>query len=81
MSSSDEWIVEWADRNRRVVLTHDRQTMFKLAQDRMAQGLPMSGMVILRRHQSRSATAHAIVEEVIHRAENDLTWDNHVVWI
>lgn len=43
----DPELLEWAATDNRVVLTHDRETMHGFANDRVAEGLAMSGVVIV----------------------------------
>jgi hypothetical protein len=43
----DPLIREYAANKHRVIVTHDRNTMTAHAQDRMNQGLPMSGLIVL----------------------------------
>lgn len=42
---SDPEVLEWAAAEHRVILTHDTTTMIPFAEQRIAAGLPMSGMV------------------------------------
>lgn len=44
---SDPNLLEWAAQERRILLTHDIRTMRKHAEDRMANGLPMPGVIIV----------------------------------
>jgi hypothetical protein len=43
----DPDILEWAARNDRIVLTHDRNTMVGFARDRIAAGLPLPGLIVV----------------------------------
>jgi hypothetical protein len=40
--------LEWAAHERRILLTHDLDTMTKYAAERIAQGLPMAGVILVR---------------------------------
>jgi len=46
----DPEILEWAADGHYVVVTHDVSTMTKAAKDRLEDGLPMAGLVLV--HQS-----------------------------
>jgi hypothetical protein len=43
----DPDILEWAAQNDRIVLTHDRNTMVGFAQDPVAAGLSMPGLIVV----------------------------------
>ena len=45
---SDPDLLEWAAARERVVLSHDVQTLVGFAQDRVANRLPMPGVIIVR---------------------------------
>src|SRR5262245_7249469 len=47
MQTPDPVILGYAATQNRVILTHDRNTMTARAQDRMNQGLRMSGLIVL----------------------------------
>jgi hypothetical protein len=47
MAAPDPAVLEFAASQNRVVLTHDRTTMTACAQDRVNQGLHMSGLIVL----------------------------------
>jgi hypothetical protein len=47
----DPVLLEWAARENRVVLTHDIQTLTKFAYDRVRAGLPMPGVIEVRKSQ------------------------------
>ena len=44
----DEVILEWAAQEGHILLTHDIQTVPPLANDRVARGLPMPGVFVVR---------------------------------
>jgi len=79
MGASDPVILEWAAQNDRVVLTHDRRTMVPHAWDRISDGLPIAGVVLVRRHHSPSNAGHAIANEVALRESENRGWDNEIV--
>lgn len=47
MQTPDPVILEYAASHHRVIVTHDRNTMTGHAQDRMGQGLLMTGLIVL----------------------------------
>jgi hypothetical protein len=47
MQTPDPLILDYAARQNRVIVTHDRTTMTAHAQDRMDQGLCMAGLIVL----------------------------------
>ena len=47
-TTDDPIILEWAAQNNRIVLTHDLRTMPNFAYDRIAQNLPMPGVIVMR---------------------------------
>jgi len=47
MKTPDPAILEYAANQNRVIVTHDRNTMTSHAQDRMNQGLHMTGLIVL----------------------------------
>lgn len=47
-TADDPTILDWAARERRVLLTHDATTIPGYAHDRLAAGLPMAGVLVAR---------------------------------
>lgn len=47
-SADDPAVLEWAAKEGRILLTHDLDTMTKYAHERIAQGLPMAGVIFVR---------------------------------
>lgn len=47
-SADDPAVLEWAAREGRILLTHDLDTMTRYASARIAQGLPMAGVICVR---------------------------------
>ena len=43
----DPAVLEWAAREGRILLTHDIDTMTKYANERIAQGLPLAGVIFV----------------------------------
>ncbi|HVU10528.1 MAG TPA: DUF5615 family PIN-like protein [Phototrophicaceae bacterium] len=46
--SADPRVLEWAAEQKRVLLTHDIETMIGFANQRIAAGQPMSGVIAVR---------------------------------
>ncbi|MBN1562761.1 MAG: DUF5615 family PIN-like protein [Anaerolineae bacterium] len=47
-SADDPVVLEWAAQEGRILLTHDLNTMTKYANERIAQELPMAGIIFVR---------------------------------
>lgn len=47
-AASDSTVLEWAALESRVLLTHDRRTIPPIAHSRVAAGLPMPGVFVVR---------------------------------
>jgi predicted nuclease of predicted toxin-antitoxin system len=47
-TADDPTILEWAAKNGRIVLTHDRNTMTRYANERVENGDPMPGVFVIR---------------------------------
>ncbi len=45
--ASDPELLEWAAQTNRIVLTHDVQTLIGFAYERVKQGLPMPGVIVV----------------------------------
>jgi predicted nuclease of predicted toxin-antitoxin system len=48
LGADDASVLEWAAREGRILLTHDLDTMTKYANQRIAQGLPLAGVILVR---------------------------------
>ena len=46
--ADDPAVLEWAAKEGRILLTHDLDTMTKYANERIAQGLPLAGVIFVR---------------------------------
>lgn len=47
--ASDPDVLDWAAAESRVVVTHDHRTMRPCAEERLKTGLPMTGLILVRR--------------------------------
>lgn len=59
MQTPDPDILEWAAQNNRILLSRDRRTLSVFAWDRVALGLLMPGVFLLRRNTSTGAAIDA----------------------
>ncbi len=50
--AGDPQILEWAEQNQRILLTHDRRTMPRHVRERLSIGLSVFGVVIVPQSQS-----------------------------
>lgn len=77
--ADDPAILEWAARERRLVLTHDANTMPAFAYDRVRQKQTMPGMFVV----SQQAGLNEIIEDLLLLAEcsNDYEWDGQVIYL
>src|SRR5262249_51563757 len=75
----DPGVLDWAAENGRIVLSSDRSTMPEPAWQRVADGLPMPGLILLRRRLSvREAIEEIlIIEECTEQEE----WVNQVTYL
>lgn len=48
VGADDPAVLEWAAREAPILLTHDLDTMTKYAKERLAQGLPLAGVIFIR---------------------------------
>jgi predicted nuclease of predicted toxin-antitoxin system len=46
--AADTAVLEWAANEGRILLTHDLDTMTKYANERIAKGLPLAGVIFIR---------------------------------
>jgi predicted nuclease of predicted toxin-antitoxin system len=75
-SAKDPAILAWAARERRILLTHDSATMRDFAYERMAAGLPMSGLIEVK----KTAPVGKVIEDLLLVAECTLDeeWEGRV---
>lgn len=71
MTAADPIILAWAAQERRIVLTHDASTMIDAAYQRARDGLPMPGMIAVR----RLAPLAACIADVVLMAQAGLPQD------
>lgn len=63
--ATDPEILEWAANAKRVVITHDRNTMIAFAIERIDARQPLAGLVVV----SKTAPTATLVEDIILLAE------------
>jgi hypothetical protein len=77
--TDDPLILEWAARERRVLLTHDAKTMKEFAYDRVRHGLPMPGVFVV----GQFVPIGQAIEELVFLAECSLEgeWEGKVRFV
>lgn len=74
--ASDEEVLEWAARQGRVLLSHDRQTLVPKAGDRIKAGLPMPGLIVMPQQRSMGRCIDDLVD--IFTYEDAEMWDYRI---
>ena len=79
MNTHDSLVLAWAAQENRLVLTHDVTTLIREARIRVAEGLPMPGVLA---SPQKSAVA-PIIRDIVFIAENsrDGEWENEIVFL
>jgi len=76
---SDPEVLAWAAENRRIVVTHDRNTMPRHAYDRVRNSEPMAGVFVLSREMP---VGRAIAElQILVECSDEAEWDSLVVFL
>jgi hypothetical protein len=77
--ASDPEVLEWADRENRVLLTHDVQTLTKYAYERVRKGLPMPGVFEV----SRVVPIAQIIDDILLLAEcsQEGEWEGQIRYL
>lgn len=75
----DTEVLAWAAQENRLVLTHDFATMIDFAYNRVAEGLPMPGVIAVPQDLAIGEAIDEILLLVECSAENE--WENQVVFI
>lgn len=80
MSGSDDpTVLEWAAEHGRITLTLDVRTMPTHAYQRVASGLPMPGVVAIRRQTPIAEAIEALV--IFASCSLDNEWENQVIFL
>jgi predicted nuclease of predicted toxin-antitoxin system len=75
----DAALLEWAAQNEYVLVTHDRGTMLRAAQQRMYSESKIAGLVIMKKELPLSRAIHDLVLLLECSTERDM--ENQVVFI
>lgn len=77
--ADDATVLEWAARHRRLVVTHDANTMTRAAYERAVQGVPMPGLIVV----VSTVSLHQAIEDLLLLVEcsGDDEWAGQVVYI
>jgi predicted nuclease of predicted toxin-antitoxin system len=79
IGADDPAVLDWAARERRLLLTHDQATVPDFAGNRVAAGLPMPGVVRVPDTMSLAEAIEAIL--VIAECSQDGEWEGHVLYL
>lgn len=79
MRTPDPQVLEWAAAERRVLLTHDIQTMVGHAWERVRRGLPMPGVVVVGQELSIRVVLEQL--EALAVASRDGEWEAQVLYV
>jgi predicted nuclease of predicted toxin-antitoxin system len=78
-TAPDPIVLEWAATEGRIVISRDKRTLPKYANDRVLAGLPMPGVFLLRK---RAASGQLIDEIILLDGVSDQwEWRDQVIWI
>jgi hypothetical protein len=77
--ADDPTILEWAAQERRILLTHDIQTMPAYAYERIAAGLYMPGVVEVPMNMPIGPAIDELLTFI--GASNPKEWENQVVYL
>ena len=79
MNTHDSLVLAWAAQENRLVLTHDVTTLIREARIRVAEGLPMPGVLA----SPQKMAVAPIIRDIIFIAENsrDGEWENEIVFL
>jgi hypothetical protein len=79
-NSPDPEVLEWAATQARPLISHDRRTMVRFANERIATGLPMPGLFIIRNTWNRVGDMVEEILTVAHCSEAH-EWSSRVVFL
>lgn len=77
--ADDPAILEWAAVKGRILLTQDRDTMPQFAYERLEEGLPLPGVIILPDGRGVRSVVDEIVLLLV--ASEPTEWQNQVVFL
>jgi predicted nuclease of predicted toxin-antitoxin system len=75
----DPEVLEWAATQGRILLTHDVETMIGYANERLAVGLPMLGLIVA----NKDVTVGQLVNDLlmIITASEMSEWENRIIYL
>ena len=79
MNTHDSIVLAWAAQENRLVLTHDVTTFVREARLRVAEGLPMPGVMVSPQLSPVAPIINDLVFLVQNSADNE--WNNQVVFL
>ena len=78
--ADDPTVLEWAAKEKRILLTHDVKTMSRYAADRVEAGLPMPGVIEINRR--KMSIGQAVTELLLIDGASDAAeWENKVTYL
>jgi len=77
--AEDPLVLEWAAKEERVLITHDIETMRKYAYERVAAGLPLSGVLLIRGESPIGRVIDDLL--VIAGASDPIDWAQRVEFV
>src|SRR5688572_20656499 len=75
----DPEVLDWAAANGKILLTNDKRTMIRFAMRRVAQGLSMPGVFLMRRRTSIRDAIEAVA--MVALVSDHPEWDKRVEWL
>jgi hypothetical protein len=75
----DPTILDWAAKNQRILLTHDRATMPDFAYERLGQGAVMSGMFVVNDRMPMSQAIHELL--LLVECTDQTEWQGVVLYL
>jgi predicted nuclease of predicted toxin-antitoxin system len=78
-TKDDQAILDWAARDGRTVISNDRDTMIGFAYERVARGLPMPGLFVLRSRATIGEVIEALA--IANECSSQEEWKNRVQFL
>ena len=79
INTPDPDILEWAGRENRIVLTHDKSAMTADANARLLAGLPMPGVAVVHWETPAGIAIERLLEMIGASIEGD--WENQIRYV
>ena len=77
--ADDPTVLAWADQENRILLTHDVNTITKYAYERIEAGMPMPGVIEIRRSVPLSLAIDELL--LIDGATSEEEWENRIGYL